>query len=65
MTASPKVLKMTPDPYPKVTGDEVNIKGSIGREALKNPPSSNTRSRRRPNILEVPRQKYYKNHTKV
>jgi hypothetical protein len=50
MTASPKVLKMTLDPCPRERCVEVDRKRSTGRKELRHPPSSNTRSSRRPNI---------------
>jgi hypothetical protein len=50
MTAIPKVLKMTLDPYPITRCVDVDRKRSIGRRELRNPPSFNTRSSRRPNI---------------
>jgi hypothetical protein len=50
MTASPKVLKITLDPYPIARCDEVNRKRSVGRKALRNPSSSNMRGSIRPKI---------------
>jgi hypothetical protein len=50
MTTSPKVLIMTLDPYPRERCVEVDRKRYAGRRALRNPPSTNMRSSRRPNI---------------
>jgi hypothetical protein len=50
MIASPKVQNVTLDPYPREICFEVDINIFIGRKELMNPPSSNMRGRRRPNI---------------
>jgi hypothetical protein len=51
MTTSPRVLIKTLDPYPIEICVEINRKRSVGRRQLMHHPSSNTRSTRRPNIL--------------
>jgi hypothetical protein len=50
MTVSHKVLIKMVDPYPREICVEVDRKRSVGRRALRNPPSSNTRSSKRPKI---------------
>ena len=50
MTAIPKVLKMTLDPFPRERCTKVDRKRSARRRALRHPPSSNMRSSRRPKI---------------
>jgi hypothetical protein len=50
MISSPKVLKMNLDICPREICVEFDRKRSVGRKELRNPPSSNTRGSRRPNI---------------
>jgi hypothetical protein len=50
MTTSPKVSQITLDPCPRETCVEVDRKRTVGRKALRHPPSSNTRASRRPKI---------------
>jgi hypothetical protein len=50
MTTSPKVPQITIDPCPRAICDEVDRKRSVGRKALRHPPSSITRGSRRLNI---------------
>jgi hypothetical protein len=52
MIASPKVQKMTLNPRPRERCAEFDKKRSARREALRHPPSSNTKSSRRTNILK-------------
>jgi hypothetical protein len=52
MTASPKVLIMTLDPYPRERCVEVDRKRSIGRRELRHPPSTNMRSSKKAKYLE-------------
>jgi hypothetical protein len=50
MTTSSKVLTITLDPCPRVGCVDVDRKRSTRRKALRNPPLSNMRGRRRTNI---------------
>ena len=50
MDTSPKVPQINLDLFPIARCVEVDRKRSVGRKALRNPPSSTTRGRRRPNI---------------
>jgi hypothetical protein len=56
---------MTLDPYPRERCVEFDRKRSVGRKALRHPPSSNMRGSRRPNIWKDSDEQYCKDHTEV
>jgi hypothetical protein len=50
MNTNPKVPQITIDPCPREICVEFDRKRSVGRKALRHPPSSNMRGSRRPKI---------------
>ena len=65
MTASPKVLINNLDPCLRAICVEVDRKRSIGRKALRDPPSSSTRDSRSSKIWKDSNARDFKDHTEV